>query len=198
MTFVKHYLPHLFVIAGFLGLIVSGILTIESMKVLKNPDYTPPCNISPFISCGTVMDSPQSSLLGFPNALLGVAGFSAIMTIGFALLAGARFKRWFWVFIQLGLTLAAVAVYWFFAQSVFVINSLCPWCMVFWAATISLFWYTTVHNLSEDNIISPFKASEIRFGVQKYPHLPLLVLYGSIVLSIFIRFWPYWATLISR
>lgn len=192
---LRAWLPYLFIGAGLIGLFASFELTLQSMKVLNDPNYIPPCNISPFISCSAVMDSWQSTLFGFPNSLLGVIGFPIIVTIGFSLLAGAQFKRWFRLGAQLGLTVAVAFVYWFFYQSVFVTNSLCPWCLVFWSVTIPLFWYTTLFNLQEGNLRLSTYADGIKAFALKNPHIPLLVLYGIIVATILIRFWPYWSTL---
>lgn len=182
-------LPYILILTGLIGFLMSAILTIETLAVLENPDYIPPCNLNPFLSCSSVMDAPQSALFGFPNSLFGVAGFPIVATIGFALLAGAQFKRWFWIGLQLGVTSAVAAIYWLFYQSVFVINSLCPLCLIFWAATIPLCYYVTVYNLREKHITLPRSISN--FLEQNTP-IPLLVMYGIIVLSILIRFWSFW------
>ncbi|MER3394118.1 MAG: vitamin K epoxide reductase family protein, partial [Microcella pacifica] len=72
------------------------------------------CDVNPLVSCGTVMTSPEASLFGFPNPLLGVAGLVAPIAVGVALLAGARFARWFWALFLGGVTLAWVFVMWLF------------------------------------------------------------------------------------
>ncbi len=36
----------------------------------------------PDMSCGSVMTTPQASLLGFPNPLLGIAGFTVVVVTG--------------------------------------------------------------------------------------------------------------------
>ncbi len=192
---LRKWLPFLFIGAGFIGLFASFELTLQSIAVLNDPNYIPPCNISPFISCSAVMESWQSTLFGFPNSLLGVIGFPIIITIGFSLLAGAQYKRWFWLGAQLGITTAIAFVYWFFYQSVFVTNSLCPWCLIFWSVTIPLFWYTTLYNVQEGHIKLRHQMSGIHTLVTKNPHLPLILLYAIIIIAIVIRFWPYWSTL---
>lgn len=193
---VKKAFPYILIAMGLLGLFASFELTVQSMSAAADPDYTPPCNISPFISCSSVMDSWQSTLFGFPNSLLGVLGFPIIVTIGSALLAGAQFKRWFWIGAQIGVTGAVAFVYWFFYQSAFVINSLCPWCLVFWTATIPIFWYVTLFNVQERHIRLPQKLSGMNTLLATNPHFPLLILYGIIVTTLLIRFWPYWRTLL--
>lgn len=53
-------------IAGAIGLVASMTLTVEKIDILLDPSYVPSCNINPILSCGSVMMTPQASLLGFP------------------------------------------------------------------------------------------------------------------------------------
>ena len=69
------------------------------------------------------------------------------ITIGVALLAGATFARWFWIAFNVGVAGALVFVGWLIAQSIYVLDVLCPWCMLTWAVTIPLFWVVTLYNL---------------------------------------------------
>lgn len=130
------------IIAGAIGLFASFELLTEYIKTLQQPDYVPNCAVSILVTCGPNMDSWQGSLFGFSNTIIGVAAFMAPIFVGMALLAGARFSRWFWVSYQIGLLLGIVFVFWLFTQSVFVLGTLCPWCMVVWSVTIPLFWFT--------------------------------------------------------
>jgi hypothetical protein len=90
-------------------------------------------------------------VFGFPNPLLGVAGFVAPIAVGVSLLAGARFARWFWWLFNLGLAGALAFVIWLISQSIYAPNLhvLCPWCMLVWAVTIPLFFVVTFRNLAE-------------------------------------------------
>ncbi len=69
-------------------------------------------------------------MFGFPNSLLGIVFWSATVTIGAALLAGAVFARWFWVLYAITTAGSLALVVWFISQSIFVLHVLCPWCMV--------------------------------------------------------------------
>ena len=95
---MKRTLPEviglLLVVLGMIGFIASADLSIEKVEILINPAYQPSCNISPLLSCGSVMITPQASAFGFPNPFIGVAGFAIVVTVGMALLAGASLKRW--------------------------------------------------------------------------------------------------------
>ena len=125
---------------GAMGWIASFGLTLERIKVAGDPGAATACDISPFISCKSVMLSEQAALFGFPNPLIGLAAFFAPVLVGFAMLAGAKFASWFWQGLLAGHVLAMAFVFWLFSQSVFSIGSLCIYCMVAWTATIPLFW----------------------------------------------------------
>ena len=90
-------LPWVLTAGGVLGLTAAFVLTVEKIALLKDPAYVPTCSVNPVLSCGSVMRTPQAGVFGFPNPLLGVAGFAVVTTVGVALLAGARFPRWLWL-----------------------------------------------------------------------------------------------------
>ena len=127
------------VLTGAVAWVASGILVLERIALYKDPDYVTSCDFNPWVSCGTVMKSTQAALLGFPNPFLGIVGFGIVITIGMALLAGARFARWYWVGVQVGVTLAMVFIVWLWSQALYEINALCPYCMVVWAMMIPMF-----------------------------------------------------------
>ena len=110
-------LAYLYCSSGLIGVIFSFLITIEKIHLIMDPDYSSVCNLKPALNCATVMTSPQASVFGFPNSLLGIMGFAIVASIGFAMLAGAEFKKWFWVCNQIGLGLALAFVYWLFYRS---------------------------------------------------------------------------------
>ncbi|MCO1574752.1 vitamin K epoxide reductase family protein [Crossiella sp. SN42] len=134
-------------VGGLVGLVAAFVLTVEKFELMLNPNYIPTCTFNAALSCGTVMQSPQAAVFGFPNSLLGIGGFGVVTAIGFGLLAGATYRRWFWLGLQAGATLGLVFVHWLVVQSLYDIRVLCPYCMVVWAVTIPVFVYTTLHNL---------------------------------------------------
>ena len=95
------------------------------------------------MQCTANLESWQGSVFGFPNPILGLAGWVAPIVVGFAILAGARFARWFWWLFELGMTFAFVFVIWLIGQSIFVLGTLCPWCMVTWIVTIPTYYVVT-------------------------------------------------------
>jgi uncharacterized membrane protein len=142
----------LLIFAGIVGFFGSFQLVVEKYQLLEHPKQALGCDINPFVSCSTVIDSWQAHLFGFPNPILGVAGFVAPIAVGVSLLAGAKFARWYWIAFNVGLFLAWVFVTWLFTQTVFVIGSLCPWCMLVWSVTIPMFWVFTVWNLANGKL----------------------------------------------
>jgi len=184
----KNRLSWLFILSGLIAFFFSFIITVEKIALVADPSYVPPCSINPLISCGNIMASWQASLFGFPNPLLGIAGFAIVTAIGFALLSGAQFKRRFWQGIQVGLTLATIFIYWLFFEAVFRIGSLCPYCMVVWFVTIPLFLYATFYNLKEGHL--GFVITTKRWHRVAWMGL----MYGIIFAAIIWKFWSYWGT----
>jgi uncharacterized membrane protein len=140
------------VIAGALGLLAAFELSIEKVLTLSNPDYVPNCNVGVLVGCSVNLASDQGSLFGFPNPFIGLMAWPVVITIGVAILAGARFARWFWIGLNVGVTGALAFVIWLIAQSIYVLDVLCPWCMLTWAVTIPVFLAVTLYNLREGHL----------------------------------------------
>lgn len=145
------------IIFGLLGWAAAFALTLERIHVASNPDAILSCDMNIFISCKSVMLTDQARLFGFPNPLIGLAAFMAPVFVGFAILAGAKFKMWFWRIYLVGLSMGFLFVLWLFVQSTFVIHVLCPYCMVAWVAMIPLFWRTFIWAGAEGVIDVPVR-----------------------------------------
>ena len=177
---------------GVMGWIASFGLTLERLFVAANPEASTSCDISPFISCKSVMLSEQAALLGFPNPLIGIAAFFAPVVVGMAMLAGAKFAPWFWRLFLLGHVIAFGFVIWLFTQSAYVIGSLCIYCMVAWAATIPLFWITLGRNLRDGHLGEHPKLGDF---VYSWSWVLSLMTYLLLAVLILIQFWNFWPTL---
>jgi len=136
------------IVAGVIGWIAAFALTVEKFALLTDPQDSLGCDFSVLVQCSANLNSAQGSLFGFPNPLIGLGAWIAPIVVGAALLAGARFDRWFWVTFNIGAVLALGFVIWLISQSIFVLGTLCPWCMVTWSVTIPLFFVLTLRNLS--------------------------------------------------
>ena len=143
------------IIAGAIGFAAAFALTLDKILMLENPTAQLSCNFSILVSCSTNLASWQGEIFGFPNPLLGLAAWSVVITVGMAILAGARFARWFWIALNVGFLAAIVFVVWLIYQSIFVLDVLCPWCMVTWSVTIPSFLAVTLYNFTTGNIPAP-------------------------------------------
>ncbi len=186
----------LLLICGAVGLVASGILLVERFQLALDPTHTPSCSINPVLSCGSIMESDQASLLGFPNPIIGVAAFPVLVTVGVALLAGARLRRWFWVGLQAGVAAGAALVAWLIVQSLYSIGALCPYCMVVWLVVAILLVEVTVHNATSGHLGSRLAAASVVRGAARWHVMIQVVLIAAVVGLILERFWYFWATLI--
>ncbi|MEJ6550915.1 vitamin K epoxide reductase family protein [Corynebacterium sp. USCH3] len=132
------------VLSGAVGLFMSGLILFDKIKLLQDAGFTPACTLNDVVSCTDVMNSSQASAFGFPNPFIGLVGFAVVLTLGVALLAGARFRAWFWYGFLVGLILAVGFVHWLAYEAVYEIEALCPYCMVVWAVVLPLFVSTVV------------------------------------------------------
>jgi uncharacterized membrane protein len=137
----------LLVVCGALGLLASAVITHDKMKLLANPNYVSACSINPVLSCNNIMKSWEASVFGFPNPFIGWVAFPILIGAGAGLLGGGRYRRWYWLTLQAGTVFGILFVTWLQYSSLYVIGSLCLWCCLAWAVTITTFWYVTVHNI---------------------------------------------------
>lgn len=182
----------LLAIGGAVALLAAAVLLIEKITLIEDPTYVPTCSFNPILSCGSVMTSDQAEAFGFPNPIIGIAGFSVVVTTGVALLAGATFRRWYWLGLQAGVTFGVVFIHWLVFQSLYRIGALCPYCMVVWVATIPIFLYVTLHNLRAGHL----PGGRIGSVIDEYSGVVLTVWYLVIAGLITKRFWDYWQTLL--
>lgn len=188
-------LPWILLIFGLIALIASVMLSVEVFDRLKNPAYVPVCNLNPILSCTNVADSSQAHAFGFPNYFIGIAGYAAVAAIGAAMLAGARFARWFWRLTEAGLLFSIVFITWLQFQTLYRIGALCIFCMIVWACTIPLFWYTTLYTFKEGHIPLPVKLRRPAAFLRRHHGDVLVVWFLIIIFLILKRFWYYWSTL---
>lgn len=178
-------------IAGVIGLAAALTLTIEKIELLINPDYVPSCSINPVLSCGSVMITPQASLFGFPNPLIGIVSFAVVVVTGVLALARVNLPRWYWAGLAAGTLLGAVFVHWLIFQSLYRIGALCPYCMVVWAVTIPLLVVVT------SIAVQPQRSGNALIRTLHTWRWSLATLwFTGVLLLILERFWNYWSTLI--
>lgn len=138
-------------ISSLLSLTASLVLSIDAWVLAANANAPLSCNISATISCGTVAKAWQSTLLGFPNAYLGLIAEPVVITVAVASLAGVVFPRRFLVIANWVYGIGFVFAYWLFYQAYFVIGALCPWCLLVTVTTTTVFLTMVRINVLENN-----------------------------------------------
>lgn len=180
-------------IAGAIGLVASMTLTVEKIDILLDPSYVPSCNINPILSCGSVMMTPQASLLGFPNPLLGLVAFTVVIVTGLLALTKVVLPQWYWLGLTAGVLAGAVFVHWLIFQSLYRIGALCPYCMVVWAVTISLL--VVVASIAYRPALQARRAGPA-WVVYQWRWSIAALWFTAVFLLCMARFWDYWSTLL--
>ena len=183
---------------GSVGFVAAFTLMVEKLALLEDPSYVPSCSINPILSCGSIMRTEQAEAFGFPNPLLGIAGFAVVTTVGAGLLAGASFRPWFWAGLQIGTTAAVLFVHWLIFQSLYRIDALCLYCVAVWIVTIPIFWYTTLRSLAVVRTrVHGHRTDAVLRWVDDYHGVVLTVWYLTIAVLVAEQFWDYWSTLLG-
>ncbi len=180
----------LLLVGGSAGLAASFTLMVEKVQLLTDPTYVPSCSVNAVLSCGPVMSSDQAAVFGFPNPLLGIAGFPLVIATGAVLLAGARLRAWYWIGLQIGVSAGFVFIHWLMFQTLFRIGALCPYCMLVWAVTAPIFWFVSLHNLRTWVGAQPGRrGSGLVAALSAIPAVPLVIWYLTVFCLVMFRFW---------
>ncbi|MFF3764000.1 vitamin K epoxide reductase family protein [Streptomyces sp. NPDC001922] len=181
-------LAWLLVITGAAGLLAAWVITIDKIKILEakaeGKTFTPGCSLNPIVSCGSIMESEQASVFGFPNPMLGLVTYGMVIAIGVALIARVRYPRWFWLGLNAGTLFGVGFCTWLQYQSLYVINALCLWCCLAWVATIVMFCYVTLHNIRNRFLRVP---EGLRKGLLEFHWVPSVLWVGVIAMLVLTR-----------
>jgi uncharacterized membrane protein len=188
----EKFIPYLLIVGGIIGVICSFIISVDKVKLLENPSFKPSCDLNPIVSCGSVMASHQGSAFGFPNPWIGLATFAVLATVGVAILAGAKFKRWFWLGLEGGIALGLLFAYWLLFESVYTIQALCPYCLTVDVVVITTFWYVGLYLLDKQLIKPPASWKRVLQVIRRH-HLDILILWFVILILVILKhFWYYY------
>lgn len=180
------------IIGGIVGVLASLMITIEKFDLLQHPSQHFICDLNPVISCGSVMESKQANAFGFMNTYIGLLGFPVIVTIGVAMLAGARFRRWFWLALLGGLALGMAFAYWLLFESIYRIGALCPYCLSVDVALTTIFWYVLLYNLRQGHLRVGARFQVVSNFLKRH-HLDILLLWFIAVIAVILNhFWYYY------
>ena len=137
------------------SLVASFVLSVDALRLAEDPGAVLACDINAVLSCGTVASSWQASVLGFPNAFLGLMTEPVVITLAVAGLSGVRLPRAMMLAAQVVYTVGLGFAYWLFHQAMFDIGALCPWCLLVTVATTLVWFELTRVNVLEDNLLLP-------------------------------------------
>lgn len=183
MRKIKHKAYGIFIIlAGLVGMLAAFSLTVEKIHKLTNPDESASCDFSILVQCGKNLNSWQGSVFGFPNPIIGLIGWAVVITIGVGFLANLRYPRWWMIAFNSGIALAVGFCYWLMAQSIYDLNTLCPWCMVTWGTTIALFWVVTLWNIKNGYWRKTIKAKIV--GEKLLSWVPTIILVNYAIIAL--------------
>lgn len=168
---------------GLTGLIASFVLAVEEFHLLKNPDAILSCSFNLVLNCAGVMKTWQASVFGFPNMFIGLIGFPLVLMISALGLSRVPFPRWFAVAMEIGTLFATIFAYWLFFNSVYVIEILCPWCLIVTTSMTMLLAATTIYTIRHNTFaVSSGMQKKLQSFIDKgYYHM---VVAGWIVLMI--------------
>lgn len=170
-------------ITSLIAITATIIIIVERSILAVNPDHRTSCDLNPWMSCGKVMQSWQAGTFGFPNTYIGIVGFSVLITVAVSLFAGARFARWYWLLMNLGILAGLGFAGWLWYAAVYQINTLCLYCMIVWAMVIVQAVMTTSANI-QNGIIPASEGMREKARDLAWPVVVLLYLavFASIVL----------------
>lgn len=177
-------------VGALLSLLASFVLSVEAVELAKNPNAELSCSVNVILNCATVAKHSSASLWGFPNSFLGLMAEPVVITVAIAGLAGIKFPRRFMFAAQIGYTLGLIFAYYLFFTSMFVIQALCPWCLLVTITTTFVFFAITRYNIRENNLYLPKKAQKAvhTFVEKDYDKLVLGVVIVAIIASIFLKY----------
>jgi len=172
------------------SLVASLVLSVDALRLAEDPHAALSCDFNAVISCGTVATSWQASVLGFPNAFLGLMTEPAVVVLAVAGLSGVRLPRSMMCAAQVVYTVGLGFAYWLFHQAMFSIGALCPWCLLVTVATTSVWFEMTRINIRQDNLFLPrglqsALSTAVRLGVDVVVLVAWLLL---LVLAVVLRY----------
>lgn len=177
-------------IGSLLSLLAAFVLSVEAIQLAKNPDADLSCNVNVVLNCATVAKHPTAETFGFPNSFFGLMAEPVVITVAIAGLAGIRFPRGFMAAAQVGYTIGLLYALYLLSVSYFVIQALCPWCLLVTLTTILVWFSITRYNIRENNLFLPDRIqARLRVFIKKdYDKLVMLSLIVLIVGAIGIKY----------
>lgn len=171
-------------IAGIVGAFASFQLLLGEWELAENPGASLACDVNAVLACSTFLTSWEGSILGFSNSYVGIAGFGAMALFGIYVIIKKSLPREMWTALAAAAGVGLLALLWFQYTSFISSGTLCPWCLVIWAALIPFITQTAgqVHaNLTDGRSV-----------VWRFRWLIVIVWYIAIAAFAFFYFLDTW------
>lgn len=177
-------------VGAVLSLLAAFVLSVESFQLAKNPNTELSCSVNVVLNCATVAKHPSAEMLGFPNSFFGMIAEPIVITVAIAGLAGIRFPRRFMFAAQIGYTLGLVYALYLLGISYFVIQALCPWCLLVTLTTILVWFAITRYNIRENNLFLPSRLQKKleSFVKRDFDKLAMFSLVAFIIIAILVKY----------
>ncbi len=177
-------------IGALLSLTSAFVLSNEAVTIAANPHATLSCSINIVLNCATVAKDPSAHMFGFPNSFLGLIAEPVVITVAVAGLAGIKFPRKFMFAAQICYTLGFMFAILLFCISFFIIQALCPWCLLVTLSTSFVFASMTRYNIREGNLYLPAKIEKRwrKFIEKDYDKLALYSFVALLIVMILVKY----------
>lgn len=175
---------------GIAGLIASFTLAVDEIVVLKNPNAVLNCSFNIVLNCSVVMKTWQAHAFGFPNMFIGLMGFPMVIMIALLGLSKVKLPRWFLIGAEIGYVFWTLFAYWLFFNSVYVIQVLCPWCLVV-TFSMTILSATITHYNLQHNTFGFKQAAQKRieqFLAKDFDKLAVAVWILLLISLVFLKF----------
>jgi uncharacterized membrane protein len=189
-SYRKTYIAML--ISSTLSLIASLVLSVDAWKLAAKPNSKFSCDINAVVSCGKVAKSWQSTLLGFPNAFLGLMTEPVVIAVAIAGIGLVAFPKWFLRVAHVVYGAGLIFALWLLSQSFFVIKAFCPWCLLVTVSTITVFSTMTRINLMENtwNLSEAKYAKVVLILERGWGRVTYAAIYTFLAIAIILKYGP--------
>ena len=128
---------------AFVGLGASTASAYTHYLLLSDPTYVSFCDVNATVSCTAAYSSRFGAVWGIPVAIFGAIWFAFAALLSVAGLSGpAPVRESAPGYLFAGSTLALAAVLYLGYASFFILKTLCPLCLITYAAVLGLFFVT--------------------------------------------------------
>src|ERR1039457_4785091 len=117
------------IIGALAGFVASFWQLLDKLELLKNSHAALSCNLNSVFSCSNILNAPQSSVFGFPNALMCVILFVVALVAGMIGLGGANIAKGLRFFFQFLAFFTVGFGLWYLWESIFRVGALCIFCV---------------------------------------------------------------------